>query len=522
MGSQNHHQLHIFFLPFIAPGHMIPMIDIARLFATRPGIKVTIIITTHNSLLFNNSIDRDIISGHQIQLHILKFPSSQVGLPEGIENFNSVTSPDMAPKLYQAISILQQSIEQLLRENHPDCIISDMFYPWTADLAKEIGCPRLVFQGTSFFSLSVMESIRCHKPHDTVSAETETFILPGLPDKIHMTRSQLPDHVRTRNSYSKLMDVIKESELRSYGVIVNSFYELEPSYADHYRNFMGRKAWQIGPVSLCIKREEKVEKHDCLSWLDSMKPNSVLYISFGSLSRFPKAQLAEIASGLEASGHPFIWVVRERGKPSEEEDDQRRWLKEDMTKGMIIRGWAPQVAILEHPAIGGFVTHCGWNSVLESVAAGVPMIAWPLYAEQFYNEKFVTEVMKIGVRVGVQEWNSLMEEGKVPVKKERVKEVVSQLMDGGDEGKEMRKRAKELGEMAKRVVEEGGSSNANYTYDRRRERPGCFNISSKSVMFRLQVGIAWPAALPFFCTWWVPGNITMTSLAYSERLQHYQ
>ncbi|RZC48471.1 hypothetical protein C5167_016892 [Papaver somniferum] len=366
-----HRPLEIFFIPFVAPGHMIPMIDLARAFATSQGVRVHIIITTHNALLFKSSIDQDVNSSNaDIQLHILKFPSSQVGLPEGIENFNSIISPDMYSKVYQGISILQQPMEKLLLKNNPDCIISDMYYPWTNDLANQLGCPRLVFRVNSFFSLSVMESIRRYRPHDTVSSDMETFQVPGLPHhhRIEMTRSQLPDHVRTRTPYGDLMDTFRESEMRSYGVIVNSFYELESPYADHFRN--------------------------CMSWLDSMEPNSVVYVSFGSMARFQKTQLVEIASALETCGHPFIWVVRE---PKEEGKNQG-WLlgefeKRMNKKGMIIRDWAPQVTILAHPAIGGFVTHCGWNSVLESVAEGVPMITWPLFAEQFYNEKLVIEVL---------------------------------------------------------------------------------------------------------------------------------
>ncbi|KAI3856282.1 hypothetical protein MKX03_014872 [Papaver bracteatum] len=415
--------LEIFFIPFVAPGQMIPMIDLARAFATRQGVRVHIIITAHNALLFKSSIDQDNSSNADIQLHILKFPSSQVGLPEGIENFNSITSPDMYSKVYQGISILQQPMEKLLHENNPDCIISDI----------------LVFRVNSFFSLSVMESIRRYRPHDTVSSDMETFQVPGLPYHhcIEMTRSQLPDHVRTRTPYGDLMDTFRDSEMRSYGVIVNSFYELESPYADHFRNVMGMKAWQIGPISLCIKREvkdtdeEQKKQHKYMSWLDSMKPNSVVYVSFGSMARLQETQLIEIASALETCGHPFIWVVRE---PKEEGKNQG-WLLSEFEerlnkKGIIIRDWAPQVTILAHPVIGGFVTHCGWNSVLESVAEGVPIITWPLFAEQFYNEKLVIEVLKIGVRVGIYEWEHLMKEGKLIVK-------------------------------AKKAVEEGGSSCAS-------------------------------------------------------------
>ncbi|KAI3843593.1 hypothetical protein MKW92_020962 [Papaver armeniacum] len=429
-----HRPLEIFFIPFVAPGHMIPMIDLARAFATLQGVRVHIIITTHNALLFKSSIDQEVNSSNaDIQLHILKFPSSQVGLPE-------------------------------------DCIISDMYYPWTNDLANQLGCPRLVFRVNSFFSLSVMESIRRYRPHDTVSSDMETFQVPGLPYHhcIEMTRSQLPDHVRTRTPYDDLMDTFRESEMRSYGVIVNSFYELESPYADHFRNVIGMKAWQIGPVSLCIKREvkdavdEQKKQHKYMSWLDSMKPNSVVYVSFGSMARFQNTQLIEIASALETCGHPFIWVVRE---PKEEGKNQG-WLlgeleKKMNEKGIIIRDWAPQVTILAHPAIGGFVTHCGWNSVLESVAEGVPMITWPLFAEQFYNEKLVIEVLKIGVRVGIDEWEHLMEEGKIIVGRKKMEKAVKMLMDGGDEADEMKKRARQMSEKAKRAVEEGGSSCAS-------------------------------------------------------------
>jgi UDP-glucosyl transferase 73C len=134
-------------------------------------------------------------------------------------------------------------------------------------------------------------------------------------------------------------------------------------------------------------------------------------------------------------------------------------------RGLIIRGWAPQVPILSHPAIGGFLTHCGWNSTLEGISAGLPMITWPMFAEQFYNEKLLAQVLRIGVRVGVQACVKRGEEEKpgVFVKREDVKKAIEQLMDEGEEGEERRKRARDLGGMAKRAVEEGGSSYMNVT-----------------------------------------------------------
>src|SRR5262249_26392779 len=155
------------------------------------------------------------------------------------------------------------------------------------------------------------------------------------------------------------------------------------------------KSWHVGPVSLFngdvddkVDRGDKaaVCKHSCLNWLDSKKPNSVIYACLGSLTRLSKAQILEIASALEDSGHSFIEVIGKVQKPNcdneENDEDQQQewWLPEgyeprltESGKGMIIKGWAPQVLILEHPAIGGFLTHCGWNSILEGVCAGVPM-----------------------------------------------------------------------------------------------------------------------------------------------------
>ncbi|KAK2665025.1 hypothetical protein Ddye_003599 [Dipteronia dyeriana] len=166
----------------------------------------------------------------------------------------------------------------------------------------------------------------------------------------------------------------------------------------------------------------------------------------------------EIAMGIEALGQDFIWVVR---KDKKDEDGNEDWLPEGFEKrmegkGLIIRGWAPQVLILEHESIGGMVTHCGWNSTLEGVTAGVPMVTWPMFADQFYNEKLVTQVLKTGVGVGVQEMLMNKHMG-VSVKREAIEKALKEMMVG-DGAEEMKKRAKGLGLMARRAVEEGGSS----------------------------------------------------------------
>lgn len=449
---------------------MIPTIDMARLFASR-GVKATIITTPLNAPLFSKTIERDRQLGFEINIRIIRFPGVEAGLPQGCENQSSITSPEMILNFYKATSLLQQPLEELLEEYHPDCLVADMMFPWATEVAGKLGIPRLLFHGTSFFARCLFDSIKHHEPYKYVESDSEAFVLPGLPDQIKMTRQHLPSDLieGTENEVTKLILQAMESELTSYGVIMNTFHELEPAYAEHYRKVMRRKAWHIGPVSLCNRDTEdkaqrgnssSIDQHECLSWLDSKKPNSVLYICFGSVFHSSAAQLLEIAMGIEASGQQFIWVVKKKEKANDGEND--KWLPEGFEKrmkgkGLIIRGWAPQVLILDHNAVGGFLTHCGWNSTLEALTAGVPMVTWPGFVDQFYNEKLVTDILKVGVGVGTQQLSGYIDDMKVTVKKEDIEKAVTRLMVS-EEAEDMRSRARALKEMAKRATEEGGSS----------------------------------------------------------------
>lgn len=462
-------QLHVIFVPFLTSSHMIPMSEMARLFAGR-GVTVTIITTQHNANLFRTSVDQDISSGHQISICELDFPSAKVGLPDGIENLNTITSSDMSIKVFYGMMLLQKPMEDLIRRLSPDCIFSDMFYPWTVELAEELGIPRLMFYPSSFLYHSMKHSLKVYAPYDRVESETESFLVPHLPDNIEMKRSQLQEDVKKNTRYGELMNKIEESEKKSYGLVHHTFYELEPAYADHYAKIKQMKFWQIGPLFQFFKEEKEEEgssdfisqQHSCLTWLDTQKPNSVVFACFGSMVRFSDDQLTEIALALEASNHPFIWVVRKSEKSRE--NQQESWLPVGFeervvqgNKGMIVRGWAPQVKILDHPAIGGFMNHTGWNSVLEAVAAGVPLITWPLFAEHFYNEKLV-ELLNVGVGVGAEDWNSGFEINCPIVGKDKIATALSRLMGDSLESLKIRENAKEMAAIAKAAVKEGGSS----------------------------------------------------------------
>ena len=460
-------QLHVFFFPMMAHGHMIPTLDMAKLFAAA-GVKSTIITTPLNAHHFAKSLQRVTQLGLDMGILTVDFPTAAAGLPEGCENVDQIPSDDMLPNFFSALNMLRDPLERLLDELRPNCLVADMFFPWATEAAAKFGIPRLVFHGTSFFALCAMENMRLHKPQRQVSSDDEPFLVPNLPHQIKLTKMQLSysDRQDVESDFSKMLKRMNETELASYGAIFNSFYELEPDYANHYRDVLGRRAWHVGPVSLCNRGIEdkaqrgkiaSIDEHECLKWLDSKKPNSVIYVCFGSIADLAASQLFEIAMGLEASGQQFIWVVR---RPKNEEEEEREsWLPEGFEermreRGLIIRGWAPQVLILDHEASGGFLTNCGWNSTLEGVSAGVPMVTWPVFAEQFYNEKLVTEVLRVGVSVGAREWKMM---GSGGVGRELVAAAVRRIVVG-EEAEKMRRRARALKDKAKKAVEEGGSS----------------------------------------------------------------
>jgi flavonol-3-O-L-rhamnoside-7-O-glucosyltransferase len=329
----------------------------------------------------------------------------------------------------------------------------------------------LFFPHANFCNIRDITTI--HRIYDNVTDENEPVPFPDFPHPLAVPKSQ-----STLSFYAPAMEKIRamigEEDSKSNGVIVNTFQELESIYLDSYEQFLKRKVWAVGPVCLYNRglkqmatrgNKASIDEERCLKWLDSMQDDSVLFVNFGSLARGVPLQLMEIGLGLEASRKPFIWVVKAGDKMQEIE----RWLIEEKFeervkgRGLIIKGWAPQVMILSHRAIGGFLTHCGWNSTIESICNGVSMITWPHFGDQFLNEILIVDVLKIGIRIGVERpivWGSENSD-EVMVRRGDVERKVLEFMDEEKERMERSVRARELGDMAKKAIEEGGSSYKN-------------------------------------------------------------
>ncbi|GER29711.1 UDP-Glycosyltransferase superfamily protein [Striga asiatica] len=479
--EQKKQEAHFVLLPFMAQGHMIPMVDTARLLAKR-NLTVTILISPYNLNRIKPIIDRAIASGSNIRISHLRFPTVEVGLPEDCESLDMVRSSEDHSRFHKAIDLLQSQVEQALRtlDPPPTCIISDLFYPWSTPLATRLGIPRFVFHVLGCFTLLCMNMLAVSQGFKDIDVpDTEYFALPGLPDRVEITKAQIKGTAgQVPSWWTELVDRIEDAYSEASGIVVNTFEELEPAYVRRYAETLGMEVWCVGPVSLCNEdeldkaqrgnNEASIDGGECLKWLDAQDPASVVYVCLGSLSSLTASQLVELGLGLEASGRPFVWVVRR--STSNEELELVSWLgrfeERVRGKGLVIHGWAPQVMILSHPSVGGFVTHCGWNSTLEGTTSGVPMMTWPVFADQFCNEKFIVNVVGTGVRAGVEVpvmFVGEKDKGGVQVKSEVVKAAIEELMDGGEKGRERRERARELGKKARRAMEKGGSSYINMT-----------------------------------------------------------
>ncbi|CAH2064249.1 unnamed protein product [Thlaspi arvense] len=474
----SHDPIHFVVIPFMAQGHMIPLVDISRLLSQRQGVTVSIITTTHNVAKITNSLSSSSTSS-TINIVEVKFPFKQAGLPEGCESVDMLDSMADFLKFFNAANTLEEQAEKAMEKMihpRPSCIIGDMSLPFTSRLAKKFKIPKLLFHGFSCFSLACIQVVRESGILKVIESDDEYFDLPGLPDRVEFTKCQISVQQPVEGDMKESIDKIIEADIDSYGVIVNSFEELEADYAREYRKVRAGKVWCVGPVALSNKLgSEKAQRGDkasigedqCLQWLDSQEIGSVLYICLGSLCNLPLGQLKELGLGLEESNKPFIWVIREWGKYGE----LAKWIQESgfeeriKDRGLVIKGWAPQVFILSHASIGGFLTHCGWNSTLEGITAGVPLLTWPLFAEQFYNEKLVVKILKAGLKIGVEKpmIYGKEEEIGVMVSRESVRKAVDELMGDSEEAQARRRRVRKFSDLANKALEVGGSSHSDIT-----------------------------------------------------------
>jgi hypothetical protein len=483
---------HFALIPFTGTiSHVIPMADLGCLLAAH-GAEVTIITTPVNAAIAQSRVDRAQSHGATTTITVtaVPFPAADAGLPEGCERMDLLRSQAEVPRFFVANkgfgeAVSRHCLGEALRR--PSCVVSGACQTWTLGLARQLGVPCYVFHGFGAFALLCIEHLYRHRPHEAAAlADDELFDVPALPPpfRLRLSRRQLPPHFMPTTSVAgKALQGIRDFDVAADGFVVHTFEELESGSTALLAEATGKKVIAVGPVSLCCapSLDPRLVSNDdarrCMAWLDAKAPKSVVYVSFGSFGRMPPAQLMQLGMALVACRSPVLWLVK--GADSLP-DDVKDWLRENTdadgvagSKCLVVRGWAPQVAILAHPAIGGFVTHCGWGSIMEAVAAGVPMATWPFFAEQFINEQLIVHVLGVGVSVGVTKptenvLNATTDaaggsqgEADAEVGMEQVKKAMDTLMDQGPKGEERRRKAHELKLKAKSALEKGGSSYTN-------------------------------------------------------------
>ncbi|KAE8689323.1 UDP-glycosyltransferase 90A2 [Hibiscus syriacus] len=415
-------------------------------------MEVTLFTTTGNRHFIANSL-----ADTSVSIIEISFPQTVPEILPGVESTDALSSMTLFYPFCKATKLMQaefeKKLEVLVQVQPVSFMVSDGFLWWTLESASKFGFPRLVFMGMNQFSSSVTRAVAEDGLFDRVESDDELFTVTQFP-WIKVTRNDLNSTFLERNDLSKevFMDLFK-SISNSYGQIVNTFYELEKVYIDHTNSKGSQKTWCVGP--LCLAEPESPEpqkKPFWIDWLDEKLAQgcSVLYVAFGSQAEISPEQLQQIATGLQESKANFLWVIRKKESESMDTEGLEERVK---GRGMVVKQWVDQRQILKHQSIQGFLSHCGWNSALESMCYGVPILAWPMLAEQPLNARMVVEEIKVGLRVesgrngmkpGFVKWQVLMK-------------MVMELMEG-ERGKQVRKRVKEVAEMAKMAMEENSGS----------------------------------------------------------------
>lgn len=452
---------HVTVLASPGMGHVTPLLELAKRLVVDHGFRVTFLAITTDvappaqiQLLNNPSLPSD--------LHVIHLPQVDVSSTD-----SSDCDAGVVPRLVYIVRETLHSLRSVLisLQRPPiKALIVDPFCVEALEIAADLSIPTYLFLtgSASFLALTMyFPTIHAAQVDGDYGNIGEQVCIPGcnplwLDDLV--PELLIPELLHLSNRVPALK-----------GVLVNTWEELEPVTLSALKEnpfFLRLPSPPIYPIGPLTKKNttEPVTstESNLLTWLDRQPPDSVVYVSFGSGGTLSAEQMTELAYGLELSGKRFLWVAR---PPSEakasgsffetgcgDAEDPASFLPDgflDRTRGLgvVTVSWAPQVAVVSHPSVAGFVTHCGWNSVLESIVHGVAMIAWPLYAEQKMNATMLVD-MGVAVRLKLLR---VGQDGKRFAGRGEIERALRMVMEG-----EMRQRARELQGSAARALGHGG------------------------------------------------------------------
>ncbi|KAF8646147.1 hypothetical protein HU200_065994 [Digitaria exilis] len=425
---------HVLVVPCPAQGHMLALLDLTGLLASR-GLRLTVVTTPATAPQV-----APLQAAHAAQVRVLTFPfPSHPALPAGIESGKHLP-PALFPSLIVAFS-------GLLGPREP--------------LASELGVPRIAFSPCAVYGTAVIQSLfrRMPRPSDADDELERSIAFPDIPGNPAYPWRQISMLYRTLREGDEVSEGLRSNflwNLESSAFVLNTFRRLEERYlAAPLPDLDFRRVRAVGPLApdaddaAMAQRggEMAVAAADLRAWLDKFDDASVTYISFGSMAVLQPPHAAALAAALESTGVAFVWAVAPATRLPEGFEER---VAAAEGKGRVIRGWALQVAALRHRAVGWFLTHCGWNSVLEATAAGVPMLAWPMTADQFANARLLVDDLHAAVPVTWGRLNAAPGADEV--------EQVLEAAVVGERWAEVAARAKELASEAAAAVRQGGDS----------------------------------------------------------------
>ncbi|KAL8133408.1 zeatin O-glucosyltransferase-like [Apium graveolens] len=447
------HEVIVVLVPFPAQGHLNQLLHFSRHISSHkiPVHYVSTIIHTRQAKTRVHGWDPVSISNTMIQFHEFETPTFESPLP----NPHAATKfPSHLQPSFEAALFLREPVAKLLSALSPTAkrvvVIHDYLM---ASVIQDVA------------SLPNGEAYSFH-PVSTFIFSAYVWAIVGTPVEIDdEILKRIPSHETTSTpELREFTNRQMEHQKYSSGAIFNTCRAIEAPFLDVLAKVNARQ-WAIGPLNAVqiLNTSNEQHKDKCLQWLDNQAPDSVIFVSFGTTTSLTDEQIHALAIGLESSGQKFIWVLRDADKGDIFTVDVRvcelpegyENRIESSGQGKILRGWAPQVEILAHASTGGFMSHCGWNSCMESITMGVPLATWPMHSDQPFNALLVTRVLKIGVVV--MDWACRDE----LVESLAIEKSVRMLM-ASIEGKEMRKRAAELGDAVKKSVAEGGDTRREF------------------------------------------------------------
>ncbi|CAH2050869.1 unnamed protein product [Thlaspi arvense] len=460
------------FIPFPEAGHIFSSVEMAKLLAGRDQrLSITVLIM---HLPFETKFFKPDTSNPQ-RIRFVDIP-----LDESVMESISKERPHYIADAVDFFGLqkpqVRNAVSQLISESSEASqlagFVIDMFTTSMMEVADEFGAPTYAFLtsgagilGLVFHLYTLQEDfgkdLDEYKDSDT-ELSVPAFSKP-VPAKV------LPAVVFDKETGGlAMMNNFASKFKKTKGILINTFEELEShAVKSLLQDHTVPTVYPVGPI---VNLDNKKSEEAIMTWLDDQPASSVVFLCFGSKSSFKEDQSKEIAYALERAGHRFLWSIRtspakgKSGVPGECENPKEflpeGFLERTADIGKVI-GWAPQVAVLSHPAVGGFVSHCGWNSTLESLWFGVPTATWPLYAEQQINAFLMARDFGLAVEIKLDyKQESFPGDGPpVLVTAEEIENGIRRLMEG-DETVEIRERVKKMSEKSRSTLKEDGSSHA--------------------------------------------------------------